>query len=179
MKTIEQIALEVAHSFDPLKWYTHEEYKAEFAHRLIAAIDAERGSAIQKSYRESFESAYSPNFDFTYGRHGYTSHETQYAYQLFRDGYLEALEQNSVPAIPEGWKPIETAPKNGAFILVGNTAGTWIATYDAFAPSGARWENPWRSMMLNHNHMKKRNHNWSSVPTHWMPLPAAPQPGEK
>ena len=67
------------------------------------------------------------------------------------------------------WQPIDTAPKDGRLILVGN-AGVWVACYDAIFPSGYRPSNPWRSMLLNHDHIR-RNH--SLEPTHWMPLPKA------
>lgn len=82
-------------------------------------------------------------------------------------------------AIPEGnvvvpgWMPIESAPKDGTFILVATSDGTWIARYCGIYPSGYRPENPWESMMLNRDHMPRY---CSSFPTHWMPLPAAPAP---
>lgn len=69
------------------------------------------------------------------------------------------------------WQPIDTAPKDGRLILVGNETGVWVACYDAIFPSGYRPSNPWRSMLLNHDHIR-RNH--SLEPTHWMPLPKAP-----
>jgi hypothetical protein len=68
------------------------------------------------------------------------------------------------------WLPIESAPTDGAYVLVGNGSGAWIAKYCAVFQSGYRPDNPWQSMMLNHDHIRGGNR----VPTHYMPLPAAP-----
>lgn len=74
-----------------------------------------------------------------------------------------------------GWMPIDSAPKDGTYILVCNhDAGvSWIAAYVPVFTSGYRPENPWASKMLNHYHAKKRYP--STVPTFWQPLPAPPQ----
>jgi len=72
------------------------------------------------------------------------------------------------------WKPIETAPKDGTYVLVGNVYGAWVATYDSIAASGYKFDNPWRSMMLNHRHMERRERPYSLTPSHWMPLPLIP-----
>ena len=73
------------------------------------------------------------------------------------------------------WQPIETAPKDGTYVLVCNhDAGvSWIAEYVERYTSGYRPEQPWHSVMLNHRHAKKRYP--STVPTHWMPLPSPPE----
>lgn len=68
------------------------------------------------------------------------------------------------------WQPIETAPKGGACILVGNKHGSWIAKYLPVYQSGFVPENPWSSMMLNHDHIGEKWH----PPTHWQPLPEPP-----
>ena len=77
--------------------------------------------------------------------------------------------------ITDYWKPIETAPKDGSYIIVCNEeAGvSWVAKYHPVYTSGYRPENPWSSMMLNLWHAKKRYP--STVPAHWMPLPAPPE----
>lgn len=73
------------------------------------------------------------------------------------------------------WQPISTAPKDGTAVLVSNERGAWIAKYEPVYQSGYRPENPWFSLMLNHDHMRKGK---PYSPTHWMPLPAPPsQPG--
>lgn len=71
------------------------------------------------------------------------------------------------------WQPIETAPKDGTAILLSNERGAWMAKYDPVYPSGYRPENPWFSLMLNHDHMRKGK---PYAPTHWMPLPTPPKP---
>ena len=76
-------------------------------------------------------------------------------------------------AAPEGWMPIETAPKDGTYILLGSADGSWIARNYPVYQSGYRPDNPWQSMMLNHEHMGRYP---KAKPTHWMPLPAAPKP---
>jgi len=78
------------------------------------------------------------------------------------------------------WQPIETAPKDGRYLMVGNKDGVWIASYSAQFQSGYKPDNPWISLMLNHRHIEKVNRNYSCVPTHWMPLPTPPKAeGEK
>lgn len=74
-----------------------------------------------------------------------------------------------------GWRPIESAPKDGSYILVSNTdAGVaWVAAYCNTSTSGYEPANPWMCMMLNLRHAKKRYA--STIPTHWMPLPEPPK----
>lgn len=67
----------------------------------------------------------------------------------------------------EGWRPISTAPKDGALIVLGARNGVWLGKYLPVYQSGYRPENPWSSMLLNHDHMAERY----TRPTHWMPLP--------
>lgn len=72
------------------------------------------------------------------------------------------------------WQPIETAPKDGTYILVSNeqSDGAWVARYAPVYASGWRPENPWQSMMLNHWHLKR---HLSRMPTCWQPLPEPPK----
>ena len=74
----------------------------------------------------------------------------------------------------EGWRPIETAPKDGALIVLGVRNGVWLGKYVPVYQSGYRPENPWSSMLLNHDHMAERY----TRPTHWMPLPPPPTSAE-
>ncbi len=69
------------------------------------------------------------------------------------------------------WQPIETAPKDGTYLLVSNpkSSGSWIAAYQPVAVSGYRFDDPWRSCMLNHYHLDPAGRYLT--PTHWMPLP--------
>lgn len=74
------------------------------------------------------------------------------------------------------WQPIETAPKDGLqYILVTAGRGVWVAHWCPVAPSGYRFDQPWRSVMLNHYHIAPTARYLP--PTHWMPLP--PPPGVK
>lgn len=75
--------------------------------------------------------------------------------------------------IVRGWQPIATAPKDGRLIIVGNAYGVWVAAYCPIAGSGFTFDNPWRSMMLNHDHLWKIK-GVNIVPNFWMPLPEAP-----
>ena len=60
------------------------------------------------------------------------------------------------------WQPIETAPKDGTEVLLGHANSIWLDYWtmanelDGFWAMCDQWEDP-------------------EVPTHWMPLPAAPQ----
>jgi hypothetical protein len=95
-------------------------------------------------------------------------------------GYMNALRDALVAELlsaalsaPAGWQPIESAPKDHSTLLLWGRywsegqgwfqsplMGRWTAVRD-------RWECVWGG-------------RWFGVrPTHWMPLPAAPQPQEQ
>lgn len=84
--------------------------------------------------------------------------------------YIDGRTAGTSPA----WQPIETAPKDGSAVLLTrlDAGGAWIGKYDPVYQSGYRPDNPWFSLMLNRDYLPKPVK--SSVPTHWMPLPAAP-----
>lgn len=84
------------------------------------------------------------------------------------------MRKELLAKLPAEWLPIETAPKDGTYILVGSRRGSWVAKYKPVFTSGYRPSNPWASMMLNHDHIGEQ---WPN-PTHWMPLPAAPTTAE-
>lgn len=75
------------------------------------------------------------------------------------------------------WQPIETAPKDGTFIL---------ACVKGFTPAVAQWATDFRPegefTFLESGMFAKESH-WDEMiadsdpwqPTHWMPLPAAPE----
>lgn len=71
------------------------------------------------------------------------------------------------------WQPIETAPKDGTAILVSNGHGVWIAKHKAVYQSGYNPESPWFCLMLNKDHIPGKFR--AGKPTHWMPLPDAPE----
>lgn len=71
---------------------------------------------------------------------------------------------------PDGWRPIETAPKDGTAVLVylapfEPMQGSYIATYDA-------WFVGARSII-------GKQLGDAYTPTHWMPLPAPPEPDDE
>jgi hypothetical protein len=79
-----------------------------------------------------------------------------------------------VPAEPPPWQPMESAPRDGkTYILVTNAhaSSSWIAHWEPVAVSGYRFDQPWRSVMLNHWHITPKDAQYLP-PTHWMPLPA-------
>lgn len=80
---------------------------------------------------------------------------------------LQAADAVSAGA---GWQPIETAPKDGKPLMLGSVDGSWVGKWSPVYPSGYAPENPWFSLMLNHDHIGGRR----GKPTHWMRLPAAP-----
>lgn len=73
---------------------------------------------------------------------------------------IRALLSTPQQAAPDGWQPIETAPKDGTKIL--GTNGEWLHTI--------YWSN--------YRHTDDNYWNSGGIPfrdaTHWMPLPAAP-----
>lgn len=95
--------------------------------------------------------------------------------ETLRAGYAAArLEIESLRG--KGWQPIETAPKDGTFLLLWEQystnpfIGSWL---------GTRWT-------VSHEHVDAEG-GWDganvvdalSMPvTHWMPLPAAPGPAD-
>jgi len=79
----------------------------------------------------------------------------------------------ALQAAPQGWMPIETAPKDGTTVLV------FPASWSNYTASMARWNRD--------EHAKKPRPYWErsdcfskvtlsreKPPTHWMPLPATP-----
>ena len=86
-----------------------------------------------------------------------------------RNGVNLVTKSYTVPlyALPpiteqEGWQPIETAPKDGTGILVyTRNDNIYVVAYDNYFSA------PWR--IRNDQGLNV------SVPTHWMPLPAAPR----
>ena len=101
--------------------------------------------------------------------------EVQRQWEASRE-LAEWLESQAKPVQPsDPWLPIETAPKDGTEIIMSNgkdvSAGSWFkghdGTYDRDgAPNCDEKDACWM--------------DWSGgmlpEPTHWMPLPPAPQP---
>lgn len=72
------------------------------------------------------------------------------------------------------WQPIETAPRDGTRIMLGNEHGVWMADWRPVYQSGYKPDNPWASAMLNHDHIANRRECYSKA-THWLPLPEPPE----
>lgn len=85
--------------------------------------------------------------------------------------WLLASPDSQGQAVPEGWQPMETAPKDGKPILA------WLTWY----PHGLQGREEYAER--NYDILTWTNHNgggWVHYvlgkPTHWRPLPAAPTP---
>jgi hypothetical protein len=79
-----------------------------------------------------------------------------------------------------GWQPIETAPRDGRYVIVGRFGGgrdlrwvkhsRWIAASEAaglnFEDDPEFFEDGWTDGSDEHD---------CCYPTHWMPLPAPPE----
>jgi uncharacterized protein DUF551 len=76
---------------------------------------------------------------------------------------------SALPA-PEPWQPIETAPKDGTDILTLSPNGVRVAKYSPFAFHPESWA--WYIAMDN----SICSGGTYCHPTHWQPLPAAPEP---
>ncbi len=86
----------------------------------------------------------------------------------------------ALQAEPQGWMPIETAPKDGRSMLLGypNRAGKWRTVRGQWfsdAEIAETWEEEgaegWYETSVECEDLPNC---WSIEPTHWMPLPAAP-----
>jgi Lar family restriction alleviation protein len=80
--------------------------------------------------------------------------DNQYAIMRALADRLEALSQTA-NAEPEGWRGIESAPKDGVAVLTFGNGASWSGGY-AIQPAGEAHRYPWERV------------------THWMPLPPAP-----
>jgi uncharacterized protein DUF551 len=86
-------------------------------------------------------------------------------YEELARAALAAADQ----AAPQGWQPIEMAPKDGTKVLVycppgiagGVRVDAWLA---CLADGSGELSDAWYCS------------SFSNQPTHWMPLPAPPQP---
>ena len=60
------------------------------------------------------------------------------------------------------WQPIETAPKNVSCLVVGESGFVWMASFKNVGPRiGERWQSIGLGAL-------------PFSPTHWMPIPEAP-----
>ena len=107
---------------------------------VIASMN--EGSCRTRSYHDNMEQAIA------------------WANEKERNRILAALE----PAAPQGWQPIETAPKDGTQIDV------WCPDAD----DGYRVADAWVDHAGNWRCCFDNNVRWARQPTHWQPLPVPP-----
>lgn len=79
---------------------------------------------------------------------------------------LESARDELIARIPQ-WRPIETAPQDGAQYLACDGKKMWTRNQPPNCYAGD-WE-------CNQNRTLWRGHADGLNPTHWMPLPAAPK----
>lgn len=68
------------------------------------------------------------------------------------------------------WQPIETAPRDGAWVLItgcGGTSCVLVAAWIEESPDENFHEPGWLGFWMGYE-------QWVSAPTHWMPLPSPP-----
>jgi len=84
---------------------------------------------------------------------------------------IHSLSASDAPARGGGWKPIKTAPKDGTRVLL------WLGAPWSCIETAA-WYVPWANWQTGryfaHSESDECAGIGSSVPTHWQPLPAAP-----
>lgn len=93
-------------------------------------------------------------------------------YRVQRDDVIEACARAMVqPAAPDGWQPIETAPKDTDVILyckrIGVVCGRWSDEQYATNPR-PYWKH-------DKTHLFGIKQTRENQPTHWMPKPEAPK----
>lgn len=86
---------------------------------------------------------------------------------LARIGYQAMLSAAPQAPVHGSWQPIETAPKDGTEILIcdARTATILVAAWNGDDPNTPTHK--WECLDVAYH---------EDLPTHWMPLPAAPQP---
>ena len=109
--------------------------------------------------------------------------------QKAREERDAAIKEHAHAAIPEGWQPIETAPRDGTEII-GCHSTDWSdiglapAIYGPWTMVFARdnWRSSWdRSRVINYmsDGGEIEYEELEAAPTHWMPLLPPPAPETK
>lgn len=91
-----------------------------------------------------------------------------------RTGLIRIMAEMARAALQpaSAWQPIETAPKDGTFVLLYPSRG-WVSDVEPYDCEVGYWDsddNVWRS----YGPIAEDYHG----PTHWCPLPPAPPAGE-
>jgi len=79
---------------------------------------------------------------------------------IFARHYMNLMWEawQAAQSLQDGWQPIESAPKDGTKVIICSSEYSPIVA----AFKGSQWE-------------KRAGSFVAHLPTHWMPLPAAPQ----
>src|SRR5690606_69758 len=87
---------------------------------------------------------------------------------------LERTSPSPAQSVPSGWQPIETAPKDGTWVLSYCT-GFDVSYGPHHAPGFAiiAWDDEFGFWQV----MPDSAYEIGATPTHWTPLPAAPTAG--
>lgn len=177
MKPLNEIALEVAADIWTDTVWNHDEIKA-FAHALVDRLtrDAEPVAWIDRTKLQEKGMRYATGFKATKYQSPVFLHPPFTQQPVIDKSMLKRLvtqvfgdEYEITRRGVSEWQPIETAPKDGTCILIytqySDTGEFYVAGYDSVFSA------PWRLI----NDFGFNEH----VPTHWMPLPAAPKGGSK
>ena len=76
----------------------------------------------------------------------------------------DAFSAAPTPPVDDGWRPIETAPKDGTDVLLWDGEEIFVGYW-----SDSIWVSPGAWVKEEH-----RSDTVTYIPTHWQPLPAAP-----
>jgi hypothetical protein len=82
--------------------------------------------------------------------------------------------ERPLPGWPAGvpeWLPIETAPRDGREVILGEPGDSYVGFYEA-GGDYRRGEDGWWAEMDRGDLLTAKNMH----PTHWLPLPAPPAP---
>jgi hypothetical protein len=136
---------------------------------------AERIRQLERELAERKTASIGDDSEFIRRLHSYRDAPTEARSLQERFKLIAYIDGRTAGAVP-AWQPIETAPRDGRAVLLSrpDSGGSWIGKYEPVYQSGYRPDNPWFSLMLNHDYLPKPVK--SSAPTHWMPIPAAPSP---
>ena len=74
--------------------------------------------------------------------------------------------------VPEGWRPIETAPKNESYLLL--TEAGYLPTVGLWSIEWAKWLILDASDLPGDESYLDYCREYQYAPTHWMPLPDTP-----
>lgn len=86
---------------------------------------------------------------------------------------IAAIIEREMP--PQGWQPIETAPKDGTYILLASPSGMTSTPLRVEVCRYDDWYHPFNPWV---NHAGDSFRDGGASPTLWMPLPPLPEEAE-